>query len=156
VTDDAPDDGAPAPPAKSRSKAGGRYQKGKSGNPSGKRKGTRNRRTLLIEAMTDGDREAIIAKVLKLARAGDGAALKLVLDRIEPVRKGRAVRFPLPAIKTVGDVVAALAAIAAAMAAGLLSPAEALEVANVVELSRRALETQEIEARLHVLEGKFK
>jgi hypothetical protein len=153
MTDDA---GDPAPPVNNRSKTG-RFQKGqRSANPVGRKKGTRNRRTLLIEAMTDGDRATIVGKIIGQAKRGCRASQRLIADRIEPARKGRAAPFPLPEIKTTGDVVNALAAIAAAMAAGLLSPAEAQEVASVVELSRRALETQEIEARLHVLEGKFK
>jgi hypothetical protein len=58
-------------------------------------------------------------------------------------------------IKTTADVVSALAAVTAAMASGHLSPAEAVEVASVVELQRRAIETQEIEIRLHALEARF-
>jgi hypothetical protein len=41
------------------------------------------------------------------------------------------------------------------MAAGQLSPTEACEVAAVIELQRRAVETQELEARLHALEDRF-
>ena len=125
------------------------------GNP-GKPPGARHKTTLAIESLLDGEAEKLTRKAIKLALAGDTIALRLCLERVAPVRKGRAVRFPLPPIKTTGDVVGALAAITAAMSGGHLSPAEACEIASVVELSRRALETQDLEIRLAALEGRFK
>jgi hypothetical protein len=144
-----------APNAAAKKVRGKPFPKGRSANPAGKRPGTRHRKTLWIEAMSEGDREAIIAKVLKLARAGDRAALRMVVDRIDPPRKGRAVRFPLKPIKTTADVVNALASVTAAMARGKLSPAEAVEIASVIELQRSAIERQDLEARLHALERRF-
>jgi hypothetical protein len=144
------------PPVNNRSKAG-RFQKGqRSANPAGRKRGARNRRTLFLEAMTDGEREDIVAKIIRQAKRGDRASQKLIVDRIEPPRKGRAAPFPLPAIKTTGDVVTALEAVTAAMSAGQLSPTEAVEVAGVIELARRAIEMQDVEARLHALEDRFK
>jgi hypothetical protein len=87
--------------------------------------------------------------------AGDSTALRLCLERIAPVRKGRVVRFTLPTITTPADIVSAMATIGKAMASGHLSPAEAVEIGSVIELQRRAIETQEIEIRLHALERRF-
>jgi hypothetical protein len=42
------------------------------------------------------------------------------------------------------------------MAAGRLSPSEAVELASVIELQRRAVESLELETRLHALEERFK
>jgi hypothetical protein len=78
------------------------------------------------------------------------------MDRISPPRKGRAAPFPLPPIKTAADVVSALAAVTAAVSGGRISPAEAVEIASVIELQRRAIEMQDVEARLHALEARFK
>jgi hypothetical protein len=125
------------------------------GNP-GKPPGARHKTTLAVESLLDGEAKKLTRKAIKLALAGDSTALKLCMDRISPPRKGRAAPFALPPIKTLADVVAALAAITAAMAAGQLSPTEACEVAAVIELQRRAVETQELEARLHALEDRFK
>lgn len=102
-----------------------------------------------------GDIEAVVAKVCKKAKDGDMAAAKMILDRISPPRKGRAAPFTLPAIVTAADVVAALAAVTAAMSAGKISPAEAVEIAGVVELARRAIETAEIEKRIAALEERM-
>jgi hypothetical protein len=146
-----------APNAAPKKKVRGKpFPKGRSGNPVGMRPGTRHRMTLLAEELMTDDVKAVIAKVVRKAKAGDMSAARMILDRIVPPRKGRAVLFPLPPIKTTGDVVSALAAITAAMSGGQLSPAEALEVSSVVELQRRAIETQEIEVRLHALEERLK
>jgi hypothetical protein len=151
VTDD-----APAPPAKSRSNAG-KFAKGHSANPSGKKRGTKNRRTILAaKLLASIDIPGILAKMEKQAKAGDHAAAKLLLDRALPVRRGCPIAIKLAPIRTTADVVNALAAVAAAMAAGKLSPEEAASVAGIIELQRKAIETQEIETRLHALEAKFK
>src|SRR4051794_36868259 len=65
-----------APNAAVKKVRGRPFVKGRSGNPTGMKPGTRRRATLWIESMSEGDREAIVAKVLKLARAGDRAALR--------------------------------------------------------------------------------
>jgi hypothetical protein len=150
-----PDDAEAAPPAKAKPRAG-TFQKGRSGNPAGKRPGTRHKLTVWAEELLSTDVDKVIAKVVSRAKRGDMSAARLILDRIMPVRKGRAAPFKLPPIKTTGDVVTALAAVTAAMAAGVLSPAEAVEIAAVIDLQRRAIETQDLEARLHALEGRFK
>jgi hypothetical protein len=124
------------------------FARGNAGRP----KGARNRTTLAVEALLDGEADRLTRKAIKLALAGDSTALRLCMDRIAPLRRGRAVRFPLPPIKTTANVVDALAAVSKAMAAGQLSPAEAVEVAAVIELQRKAIETAELETRLARLE----
>jgi hypothetical protein len=63
------------------------FEPGKSGNPAGKLKGTRNKTTLAVEALFDGESETITRKAIELAKDGDLAALRLCLDRIAPPRK---------------------------------------------------------------------
>jgi hypothetical protein len=132
------------------------FVKGKSGNPSGMRKGTKHRKTLLLAAMTDDDRAFVVRKIISQARRGCRASQRLIVDRLEPPRKGSPVKFPLPEIKTVADVVTALASIATAMAKGRLTPTEAMEVSAVVELARRAIETNEMENRLAAIEASMR
>jgi hypothetical protein len=145
-----------APNAAAKKVIGRPFPKGRSANPAGKKPGTKHRKTLLLEAMTDDDRAAIVDKIIRQAKRGDRPSQKLILDRTEPPRKGRAAPFPLPAIKTTRDVVAALEAVTAAMAAGKLSPAEAVEISAVVELQRRAIELQEVETRLAAIEERLR
>jgi hypothetical protein len=119
------------------------------------RKGTRHRATLWIEAMSEGDREAIIAKVLKLARAGDRVALRMVVDRIEPIRRGRPIAIDLPPIVVASDAVAAMAKIVATASAGKISPTEAMELSAMVDAARKSIELLDVERRLALLEERI-
>jgi hypothetical protein len=90
--------------------------------------------------------------VLEQAKAGDTRAAEMVLARVWPVRRRRPVTLTLPPIKAAVDVVAALGAVTDAMAVGELTPEEASAVAGVLEVHRRAVETVDLEKRLHRLE----
>ncbi len=129
------------------------FKKGQNGNPASKPPGACNRTTTAVEALLDGEGEAMTRKVIELAKAGDTTALRLCLERIAPVRKGRPVTFPLPSIETTADVVKAIGAVATAMSTGALTPEEALTVAGVIELRRKAIETHEWGERLAALEA---
>jgi luciferase-like monooxygenase len=76
----------------------------------------------VAEALLDGEAEGLTRKVLEMALAGDTVALRLCLERILPPRRERPVRFRLPALQTPADAAAAMAAIAAAVADGHLTP----------------------------------
>jgi Family of unknown function (DUF5681) len=149
TTDDASNAGPKAGPKRTGAPP---WPKGKSGNPAGARKGSKHRRTLLLAAMSNGDRADIVEKIIRQAKRGDRASQRLIVDRTEPPRRGSPVKFALPDIVTIADVVAAQRAITVAMSKGRLTPAEAVEVSGVVELARRALETSQLEARLAAIE----
>lgn len=135
-----------------RKQRGRPFPKGVSGNPAGKPKGVRNRATLAAEALLDGEAEALTRKAVELALAGDGLALRLCLDRILPPRKDRPVTFALPPLVVAADAAQAMAAIAAAVAAGRLTPSEAAELGKMIDSFVRALEVTELEARITALE----
>jgi hypothetical protein len=120
-------------------KQAGRFQKGQSGNPAGRPRGSRNTATLAAEAILDGEAEALTRKAIEMALGGDTVALKLCLDRIYPARKDRAVTFALPPITSARDAADIAAAVAEAVAAGHLSPSEAAELGKVIENLREGL-----------------
>ena len=68
--------------------ANGRFVPGQSGNPAGKKSGTRNRATLLAEALRDGEGEAAARIVIDKALAGDAVAARFLLDRLTPRPRG--------------------------------------------------------------------
>jgi hypothetical protein len=122
------------------------------GNP-GRPVGARHKTTLAVEALLDGDAERLTRKAIDLALGGDGTALRLCLERIAPLRKGRTVEFDVPDVEAVDDVLAALGAIVGATSRGELTPDEAISIAGLIELKRRAIESLEIEARIAALEA---
>ena len=130
----------------------GQWKKGQSGNPAGMPKGTRHRATMLAEKLMEDDAENIVRAVVSAAKAGDPTAMRLCVERLVPLRKGRPVVFDLPPVKTAADIAGAVGELARAMAAGELTPDEASAAASVIEMHRRAIETTEIERRLQRLE----
>ncbi|MDB5408751.1 MAG: hypothetical protein JWL84_3663, partial [Rhodospirillales bacterium] len=100
----------------------GRFTPGTSGNPAGKRPGTRNRKTVLAEALRDGEDTAVARVVIDKALAGDTVAARFLLGLLSPKPRGRAITLDLPEEARAGDVVAAFDATFAAMAAGEITP----------------------------------
>jgi hypothetical protein len=129
------------------------FEKGQSGNPAGRPRGSRNKSTILVENLLDGEGEAIARKAIELAKEGDIAAIRMCLDRLAPVHKNDPVVFELPPLGKAADTVAAAARIVAAVAAGELTPSEAADLAKVIDFYVRALETTGFEARLADLES---
>ena len=121
------------------------------GNP-GRPRGSRNKATLAMEALLDGEHDVLTRKAIDLAKRGDIAALRLCLERLLPPRKDRPVAFEFPQIDSVEDAPKAMAAIAAAVADGSLTPMEAAELSKVVHGYTRAVETTDLAARLVRLE----
>lgn len=105
--------------------------------------------------MLEGQADALTAKALELALAGDLTALRLCLDRIAPARRDRPVTVDLPKVERAADHAPALAAVAAAVAEGDLSPAEGKALGDVLELHRKAIETAELEKRIADLEERL-
>jgi hypothetical protein len=130
----------------------GRFKKGQSGNPAGRPPGARNKATETAERLLDGEAEALTRKALELALEGDAAALRLCLDRIIPPRRQRRVQLDLPHVTSAADLGATMAAITNAAAHGAITPGEAAELARVVEIFVRAVETSDFERRLAQLE----
>ena len=124
----------------------------RSGNPNGKPKGTRNKTTLAMEALLDGEAEAITRKVIEKAKEGDMVAIRLCLERTISAVKSRPIEIDLPPVETAEDIEAVQGAVIAAMAKGEITPDDASTIANVLEARRRALETVELEKRLDILE----
>ena len=131
-------------------KTDGKFASGNTGRP----RGSRHKTTLAIEALLDGEGEALTRKAIDMALAGDTTALRLCLERIAPPRKDAPVRFDLPPMEGAASASAAMGAILASVASGDLTPAEATSLAGLVEAYRKALEATELETRIRTLEDK--
>jgi len=137
-----------------KKQAGRPFKPGQSGNPFGRPKGARNKATLAMEALFDGEAEAISRMAINKALEGDMAAIRLCVERILPAVKSRPVEINLPPVETAEDIQAAHGTVIAAMAKGEITPDDAGTIAGVLEALRRAIETVELEARRVTLEEK--
>ena len=129
-----------------------KWKKGQSGNPAGKKPGTRHRATLAVEKLLDDEGEELTRKAIELAKDGDLTALKLCLERICPPRKSRPIRIDLPNVNTADGVSQAQMTTVQAVAEGEITPEEGKMLADILEARRRSIETQDHEERLNKLE----
>ncbi len=133
----------------------GKFVKGKSGNPAGRPKGSRNRTTLAVEALLDGDATKLTKKAIERALAGDVTALRLCLDRISPPSRERRLDFTLPPLESADDLPEATGAIIGAVASGELGLSEGEALLRMMDCFRRAFDSAEIERRLNALEAAY-
>ena len=96
------------------------FEKGRSGNPAGRRPGSRNKATLAAAALLAGESEALTRTAVELALAGDPTAMRLCIERLLPPCRERTVKFTLPPIESVSDISAAMQAVTTALARVIL------------------------------------
>jgi hypothetical protein len=130
----------------------GHWQKGVSGNSLGRPRGARNRTTLAAEALLEGEAERLTRQAIDAALAGDSWALRLCLERILPASRARPVALDLPSGQGAEGVGAAMDETVRAMAAGEITPEEAVTVTVVLEAQRRTVESVDLDRRIAALE----
>ena len=123
------------------------FQKGQSGNPAGRKPGTKNRK---IELLRSNDKR-LQKKVLKMALDGDPVALRICADRLWP--KIRPEALPVRVTTTSSDLASQGAAIIDAALSGKLTPDVLRDLLSALADQARLIEFTEIEARLQALEG---
>jgi len=116
----------------------GRFAPGQSGNPAGRRPGSRNRATLLHELLQDGDDELAVRVLMDRVRAGDGVAARFVADRLFPKPRERQIDLGLPPPEDGTPVGALLERALWLMASGELTIDEATRIGRLVTDCTRA------------------
>lgn len=145
----------PADPAAQKQR-GRPFKPGQSGNPAGRKPGSRDKALLALDQIGAEAAREVLESTITAAKRGNSRAAEILLARLWPERKGRPVTLAaLPAVNDAAGVAAALAEVIRAMAAGKISPEEASAISAVIDGQRRAIETVEIEARLHAIEEKL-
>jgi hypothetical protein len=92
-------------------------------------------------------------KLIEAALAGDMTAIKLVLERAAPPRRGRPISVDLPELSGANDVAQIMRCLVVATLQGELTPSEAESVAGLLEGYRRAIESTDLIARIEALEA---
>jgi len=85
------------------------FQPGQSGNPAGKKPGTKNRKTILLQEL-EKDGSALAAAIKAAALAGDASAMSLWLTRLEPAlcSRGETVEIELNVNAPIEDQIKAV------------------------------------------------
>jgi hypothetical protein len=126
------------------------FQKGNAG----RRLGSRNRTTVVAEALLRNEEIELVRKAIEMAKAGDAQMLKFLLDRILP--KERSVRVDLPPIDHASDAVDAVGAIIEAVATGQIAPTEGSAIATLISMYARAVNDAKFDLRLDEIEKRQK
>ena len=129
------------------------FPKGASGNPIGKRPGTRNRATIIAEEMLDCETRPLLRGAIEDAEDGDGVMARFCIARIIAPRRERPVRFELPPIRSAADLHAAMAAVLEAVSHGEITVGEAWQLSQSVDTFIRAIDAADVERRLQRLEA---
>ena len=137
----------------SQQQRGKPFEKGQSGNPNGRPRGSRHKTTLAMEMLLDGQGEALVQKAVQLALAGDSVALRLCLERLMPSRKDAPISLSLPKVNSIEDIATSMAAVVGAVGSGDLTPQEGQAVASLLEQQRKCVETTLLERKLEAFQS---
>lgn len=127
----------------------GTFATGNAGRP----KGARNKKTIAINSLLEGQSEALTQTAITKALDGDSIALRLCMERIAPAPKDQTVSFNLPEMKNAVDASDAAGSVLTAVSEGELTPIEATRIMVLIDSYRRTLELTDIEHRLQALEN---
>jgi hypothetical protein len=135
--------------SENRKMRGRPFEKGNPGRP----RGSRNKMSVALEQLLEGQAEAVVAKVVEKALEGDRMAMRLVFERLMGSRHERPLTdLDLPTIQSAADGAAVASAILAAAASGKITPAQGLALMQMVDSAVRAFSASEFDQRLRVLE----
>lgn len=123
---------------------------GQSGNPGGRPKGSRNRATLLAQALLNDTAEELIRKALEMALGGDRSMITVLLKPM--LRQERPITFELPELRTAADVANLMTMLLEQVAAGEITLCDAERVKALAETRLKTLEAYDFEKRLEILE----
>jgi predicted metal-dependent hydrolase len=129
------------------------FERGQSGNPAGRPKGSRNRATLAAQALFDGGAEAIAQKAQEMALGGDRNMIALFVKQI--LRQERPISFELGELRTADDATRQSRVLLEQVAAGEISLAEAERAMALIEKFLATLDAADFEQRLGILERCF-
>ena len=121
---------------------------------SGRPPGARHKVTRAVEALLEGQHEALTQAAITKALEGDGVALRLCLDRIAPPRRDAPISITLPPVTSAADAFAASSALLDAVAAGEVTPGEAGPVMALLVSHKGIVEAGDLERRIAALEEK--
>ena len=122
------------------------------GNP-GRRRGSRNKATLLAASLAKEQGEELLRKAVEMAMGGNVHLMKFLLGRILP--RERPVQLELPRLDYAHDSTDAMAEIVEAVASGRISPREAVDLSEIISAFVRAIDITDAQMEIDALKSKL-
>lgn len=152
LTGDPPPSAEPAKPLRD---ARGRLLPGSTLNPFGRQKGVSQ--ATLVRKLIEPHREALITRALELTRNADpfaaANALRICLERLAPAPRQEAEKIEVPGLAEAATFAEKCDAVIRAVAAGDISAEAGERVLRLLDVYRKAHETDNLERRLAALEA---
>jgi len=132
-----------------------RFKPGQSGNPAGRPKGARNKASVMAQRLMEGQAEAVVQTVIEAALTGDMAACRLIVERLLPPAKERAIQadLKLPEDISAKSAPQIFSEIFKAVTGGRLLPAEGEGLLKLLRMYLDAYELSELERRVNEIES---
>ncbi len=127
-----------------------RWKPGQSGNPKGKPRGTRHRKTLMSQAIVD-EVQAVLDVVIEKAKAGDMTAASLLMARVIPTLRPRAEKVEF-ALDTRGSLLAQGEQVLQAIANAELEPDVGKSLLDSIGAFATLKQVDELSERIDALE----
>ena len=118
----------------------------------GRPRGSRNKKTLLIQGLLDEYAPSLIRKALVLAMGGDGTVLRVFLDRLLPRPQDSPVKMGRLPMNTAEELLESHETVMKKLASGALTPIQARQIVAVLEIRHQLIETQDLVRRVTALE----
>lgn len=126
-----------------------KFIKGKSGNPSGKKPGTINKRTQLSKLL-ESHAENLINKTVELALEGDVNALRLCIERLIPKTTSQPIQFELNTIdlENINNLSMLGKIIISSVTSGFILPEEGQKLMEIIDSQRKLIEHIDMSRKL--------
>jgi hypothetical protein len=147
-------DGLEMPANAEKKQESHKFTKGRSGNPKGKIKGTKNKATVVAEMLLHGELENICRRLIQEAITGNMQAIKMVLDRVLPAKRDSPIVIDLPKLEKSSDALQAIASITMAVSKGKLTVSEGESLSKIIDIYVKAIEMHDCEIRINRVEQK--
>ena len=129
-----------------------KFKRGESGNPAGRPKGIPDRRSQLIRQYED-DIPALLEVLKQKALSGDMAALKLILDRLLPVKRSSFEVIEIPSLGEAETLIEKAEAVMASVSSGEIPPDVGSQLISAIGTTARVEEISELKDRIESLEA---
>jgi hypothetical protein len=133
------------------------YRPGQSGNPNGKVKGTKNKRSQLAKLLEPHANE-LINKAVEMAKNGDSNSLRLCIERLIPKAKNETVNITPPngSLTEPKALLEFGAEILRAVSNQELTPEQGKIISDIIESQRRNIEISNLFERVIEIENTLK
>jgi hypothetical protein len=121
----------------------------------GRPRGSRNKTTLMAQALLDKYAEPLVRKCLQMALEGDLKALQLCLERIVPIRKQLPMDLGNISLTTPADLSRASEMVTQKVTNGQVTPEQAHSLTELFEKRRKVVETEIVDQRLRKIEERL-